>query len=183
MAKLSILDTAFLALETEASPKHVAGLAIFEPVGKSPDLRELIADMKSVPAEEPFNQKLNPSLATLPSWVEDADFDLDWHVRHVALPKPGDIKDLMEYVARVHSTLLDRPLVGVAQEGRWPRSGVSVRRDLKARHRHHVRQPASRRPNRFLPGLPSVAGRAWQEGNPRDDTACESLVSFISPGG
>lgn len=108
MAKLSILDTAFLALETEASPKHVAGLAIFEPIGKSPDLRELIADMKTVPAQEPFNQKLKPSLVTLPSWVEDADIDLDWHVRHVALPKPGGMNDLMEYVARVHSTLLDR---------------------------------------------------------------------------
>lgn len=108
MAKLSILDTAFLALETEASPKHVAGLGIFEPIGKSPDLRELIADMKTVPAREPFNQKLKPSLVTLPSWVEDTDIDLDWHVRHVALPKPGSIKDLMEYVARLHSTLLDR---------------------------------------------------------------------------
>ncbi len=108
MAKLSLLDTAFLALETEASPKHVAGLGIFEPIGKSPDLRELIADMKTVPAQEPFNQKLNPSLVTLPSWVEDTDIDFDWHVRHVALPKPGSIRDLMEYVARLHSTLLDR---------------------------------------------------------------------------
>ena len=108
MAKLSILDTAFLALETEASPKHVAGLGIFEPVGKPPDLRGLIADMKSVPAEAPFNQKLDPSLVALPSWVEDPDIDLDWHVRHVALPKPGSMSDLMEFVSHVHSTLLDR---------------------------------------------------------------------------
>ncbi len=108
MAKLSLIDTAFLALETEASPKHVAGLGVFEPSGNSPDLRELIATMKAVPAEQPFNLKLEPSLVTLPSWAEDPDIDIDWHVRHVALPKPGRIEDLMEFVSHVHSPLLDR---------------------------------------------------------------------------
>ncbi len=108
MTKLSILDTAFLALETEASPKHVAGLGVFEPVDKPPDLRELVANMKAVPAEKPFNQKLDQSLVTLPSWVEDPHIDLDWHVRHVALPKPGRTTDLMDFVSHVHSTLLDR---------------------------------------------------------------------------
>jgi diacylglycerol O-acyltransferase len=43
-----------------------------------------------------------------PVWVEDDDFDLDYHVRHITLPKPGTNRQLQQYVARLHSSLLDR---------------------------------------------------------------------------
>ncbi len=108
MTKLSVLDTAFLALETEASPKHVAGLAVLDPGSRKLDLRELLAAMKSVPAAPPFNQKIDWSIISLPSWIEDPDMDIDWHVRHVALPEPGGMADLMDFVGHAHSTLLDR---------------------------------------------------------------------------
>ena len=43
-----------------------------------------------------------------PVWVDDDDVDLDYHVRHVMLPRPGTMRQLEQYVARLHSTLLDR---------------------------------------------------------------------------
>ena len=43
-----------------------------------------------------------------PVWVEDDDIDIDYHVRHITLPKPGTNRQLQQYVARLHSTLLDR---------------------------------------------------------------------------
>jgi len=104
------MDAAFLALETAANPKHVAGLAIFDPVagGTGPGLRELLEDMKKIPAAPPFNQKLDQSLLSMPRWVEDPDIELDWHVRHLALPKGTGIDDLMLLVSQLHSTVLDR---------------------------------------------------------------------------
>jgi WS/DGAT/MGAT family acyltransferase len=108
MARLSILDSAFLLLETEASPKHVAGVEVFAPGANTPEPRELLAMMKEVPPEPPFNQKLDSHLLSMPSWIEEPDIDLDWHVRRVALPKPGGTAELMDFVSRVHSTTLDR---------------------------------------------------------------------------
>ncbi|NJS36630.1 MAG: wax ester/triacylglycerol synthase family O-acyltransferase, partial [Brachymonas sp.] len=64
-----------------------------------------------------FTRKLAliPFDLTNPIWVDDEDVDLDYHVRHVALPRPGTNRQLQQYVARLHSSLLDRsrPLVGV----------------------------------------------------------------------
>lgn len=110
MSKLSVIDTAFLALETAASPKHVAGLAVFEPTEESDpgDFRALLDLMKRTPAAPPFNQKLHASIFSMPRWVEDPDVDLDWHVRHLCLPPPGGIDHLMEIVSQLHATVLDR---------------------------------------------------------------------------
>lgn len=110
MSKLSVIDTAFLALETAASPKHVAGLAVFEPSSEADptDLRELLDRMKRTPAAPPFNQKLHTSIFSMPRWVEDPDVDLDWHVRHLRLPAPGSTDQLMEVVSQLHATVLDR---------------------------------------------------------------------------
>lgn len=110
MSKLSIMDAAFLALETAANPKHVAGLAILDPGtdGATATPRDLLQEMKDVVPEPPFNKKLDWSLLSMPRWVEDPDTDLDWHVRHIALPAGADIDDLMLLVSQLHSTLLDR---------------------------------------------------------------------------
>ncbi len=110
MSKLSVLDLAFLALETAANPKHVAGLAVFKPGRSGPRSRprELLQQMKQVPAAPPFNQKLDTSLLSMPRWVEDPDTDLDWHVRHLALPQASDGHDLMLLVSQLHATTLDR---------------------------------------------------------------------------
>jgi len=57
-----------------------------------------------------FTRKLAlmPFDLTNPVWVEDDDIDLDYHVRHITLPKPGTNRQLQQYVARLHSTLIDR---------------------------------------------------------------------------
>lgn len=110
MSKLSVLDFAFLALETAANPKHVAGLAIFDPGKSGPrsSARDLLRRMKNVPAAPPFNQKLDFSVVSMPRWVEDPDIDLDWHIRHIALPEGGDVHDLTLLVSQLHATVLDR---------------------------------------------------------------------------
>jgi len=110
MSKLNILDIAFLTLETAASPRHVAGLAILEAgsAARKKGLLDLLARMKSVEAAPPFNQKLASSLTSLPRWADDPHIDMDWHVRHVALPNPGSTDQLLRLVSRLHSTLLDR---------------------------------------------------------------------------
>ena len=57
----------------------------------------------------PFNLKLNSTrLINIPEWVEDQHFDLDYHVRHSALPKPGAMEDLLNLVSRLHSRVMDR---------------------------------------------------------------------------
>ncbi len=113
MKKLSLIDWAFLQAETLENPAHVAGLWIFQlPKGYRGnffrDLMEGLADWQRV--SPPFNLKLKVSLPKLdlPSWVEDEHFDLDYHVRYVALPKPGTLDQLMDLIERIHSHLLDR---------------------------------------------------------------------------
>lgn len=109
--KLSALDLAFLSLEKQTTPVNVANLLIFEiPEGRSDTfMRELIDDLEKQAAGAPFNLKLSSTgTARMPSWVEDENFDIHYHVRHSALPKPGTEKDLMELVSRLHSRLLDR---------------------------------------------------------------------------
>ena len=109
--KLSALDLAFLSLEKQTTPVNVANLMIFDIPenyeGNYP--RDLIEKLEAQPAGAPFNLKLSStSTAKLPSWIEDDNFDIHYHVRHSALPKPGTEEDLMELVSRLHSRLLDR---------------------------------------------------------------------------
>lgn len=114
MARLNLQDAAFLQVETTECPAHVAGLQIYQ----LPDhyegnfFREMMSRIDlSIPPAPPFNMKLkNPSISldVLPSWVEDKNFDLDYHVRYSALPAPGTMDQLMKIVERLHSRLLDR---------------------------------------------------------------------------
>ena len=110
MRQISALDYAFLALETAASPKHVAGLALFKlPQGASSNfLLDMLERMKKVAPTSPFDQTLTYSMLGIPRWQNAAEVDLDWHVRHVALPKPGGTQELMQLIARLHATRLDR---------------------------------------------------------------------------
>ncbi|WP_299078340.1 wax ester/triacylglycerol synthase family O-acyltransferase [uncultured Paraglaciecola sp.] len=109
--KLSALDLAFLSLEKQSTPVNVASLAIFEiPKGYKGNFpKDLIDQLEIQPAGPPFNQKLSHvSTSRMPSWVTDEEFDIHYHVRHSALPKPGKMQDLLELVSRLHSRLLDR---------------------------------------------------------------------------
>jgi diacylglycerol O-acyltransferase len=109
--KLSALDLAFLSLEKQNTPVNVASLAIFQiPKGYKGNFpRDLLDKLEVQPAGPPFNQKLSHvNSAKLPSWVTDEYFDIHYHVRHSALPKPGKMDDLLELASRLHSRLLDR---------------------------------------------------------------------------
>ena len=110
MQALSPTDSAFLWMETRNQPMHVAGLNIFTPPpGAGPDfITDMLADWgKYLSAQPPFNQR--PVLRMgLWYWEDDAHFELDYHLRHVALPQPGRIRELLAMVSRLHGNLMDR---------------------------------------------------------------------------
>ena len=110
MAKLSFYDYAFLLTETADSPKHVAGLQIFEPPAdyEGDYVADLIEQLGKRPPGPPFSFRFQRSLLGSPEWVEDESFDLDYHLRHSRLPHPGNKDQLMDLVGRLHAVLLDR---------------------------------------------------------------------------
>lgn len=113
MNHLSGLDATFLHLETPEMPMHIGSLNVLDlPDGYKGDFYE---DAKAFMAgrihlADVFTRKLAlmPFDMSNPVWVEDDDIDLDYHVRHITLPKPGTNRQLQQYVARLHSTLIDR---------------------------------------------------------------------------
>ena len=110
MRALNPTDSAFLWMETRNQPMHVAGLNIYTPPEDAePDyVGRLLADWgKHLSAKPPFNQR--PVLKMgLWYWEEDQEFELDYHVRHLALPHPGRIRELLAMVSRLHGNLMDR---------------------------------------------------------------------------
>ncbi len=104
-------DLAFLAEETASTPRHNATVEVFEPGESGFDherLLELIEDRISfVPR---YRQRLQavPGRLANPVWIDDPDFDLGYHVRRSALPRPGTPEQLRELVARIVSRPLDR---------------------------------------------------------------------------
>lgn len=112
MSRLSIVDYAFLVAESPESPMNVGVLQIFQiPEGKRRGfVRGLVEAMRDSDVGPPFNRKLkNPPLGLgLPTWVRDDNLDLEYHVRHSALPRPGGTAELMDLVSRLHPRLMDR---------------------------------------------------------------------------
>ncbi|MDX1380081.1 MAG: wax ester/triacylglycerol synthase family O-acyltransferase [Xanthomonadales bacterium] len=110
MHRLSTIDAGFLLTESHHSPKHVGSLQILQlPKGKGPAwLRGMLDDLKRVPPGFPFNQRLKDSSLLSPALVTDERLDIDYHVRHSVLPRPGSERQLVEMVARLHANLLDR---------------------------------------------------------------------------
>src|ERR1700756_3676622 len=112
MDRLSALDASFLYGETPESPMHVAGLAIFEPPPADPEVFAAFRNhLKSRLHLVPFFQRklaLAPIQLDHPVWAQDDNLDLDYHFRHVSLPKPGALEQLKTLVARLHMILLDR---------------------------------------------------------------------------
>ena len=111
--KIPAIDAAFLHMESHDTPMHVAGLQIFSlpPGAGSEYLRQLVAELKR-PRElvAPWNLRLRSSTfsSLAPGWEEDRDIDLDYHVRHLALPQPGGERELGVLVSRLHSHRLNR---------------------------------------------------------------------------
>lgn len=110
--RLSATDSTFLRLESETEQMHTATLFVFgrpdaADFSFSRFLKLVASRLHLVPR---FRQKLAHPPAGLanPIWVDDGQFDLSYHVRHSALPQPGRVDQLMEYVARLVSRPLDR---------------------------------------------------------------------------
>lgn len=113
MERLSGLDASFLYFETPNMHMHVAMTAIFDPSTMPggydfATIREFISSrLHLVP---PFRRRVVsvPFRLNHPIWVEDPDFDLDYHIRRIGAPAPGGHRELAEMAAQIASTPLDR---------------------------------------------------------------------------
>jgi diacylglycerol O-acyltransferase / wax synthase len=107
--RLTAIDASFLHQEGQASHMHIGGVLLFD--GPPPPFTELLDHIRGrlhlVPR---YRQKLaTPPLETgRPLWVDDPSFNLEFHVRHAALPPPGTEHQLFQLVARIASQQLDR---------------------------------------------------------------------------
>lgn len=109
--RLTTLDASFLRLEAPTSALHVGSVMILEPPGDGFDLDRLVALVAGRIGEVPrYRSRLRqPPGGLVPAaWLDDPGFDLSYHVRCSALPRPGTMQQLEEFVARVQSRPLDR---------------------------------------------------------------------------
>lgn len=110
MRALSPIDHLFLLLEQRQQPLHVGVLCLLTPPDDAPpDFAFQLAERlrQSNRAEAPFNRRL-VSRAGVKFWEESEDFEIGQHFVHLALPKPGRVRELLAMVSRVHSAHLDR---------------------------------------------------------------------------
>src|SRR3990172_9561237 len=113
--RLSAVDAAFLAVEDDCAHMHIGSVSILDPgplraEGGGVDvdrIRRLFdVQLHKIPR---FRQKLAyVPLAAAPVWIDDASFNLDYHVRHTALPHPRDTHQLERLASRIMSQFLDR---------------------------------------------------------------------------
>ncbi|HEY2056995.1 WS/DGAT/MGAT family O-acyltransferase [Amycolatopsis sp. NBC_01480] len=113
--RLSALDASFLYVEDHATPMHVGSVAIFERPRTGFDYGQLLDLIGARLAFLPrYRQRVLtvPGHLARPVWVDDTDFDLNYHVRRSALPQPGTDEQLFDLVARLISRRLapERPL-------------------------------------------------------------------------
>ena len=114
MKQLSGADAMFLQLEHGNNFMHVASLAIYDPStapGGAVRFKDVLRFFAARVAQFPqFRRRLVtlPWSLDRPYWIEDASLDVEFHVRHVAVPYPGDWRQLCIQVARIHSRPLDR---------------------------------------------------------------------------
>ena len=114
MKQLTGLDASFLYLETANAPMHISGLSIYDqstaPGGKV-RFKDIVKNtndrMMGLPV---MTQKLInvPMNLDHPYWVTDGAYDPEFHIRHIALPKPGDWRQLCIVISRLHARPLDR---------------------------------------------------------------------------
>ena len=114
MQQLSSFDTQFLHIESATTAGHVGSLILLDPKrgGGEPltldRLREVLEPRMHLVA--PFRQRLVtvPLGLGRPYWVDDPQFDIEFHLREISLPEPGDDVQLGEQVSRIHARPLDR---------------------------------------------------------------------------
>ncbi len=113
MKQLSPVDSFFVYNERPNTPLHISPIMIYDPStaeGGVVSFQDVLETFRSRLQLSPvFRRKLVkvPFNLDNPYWVEDKDFDLEFHVRHTAVPKPGDTRQLNNLLARLHSRPLD----------------------------------------------------------------------------
>ena len=178
MQQLSGLDASFLALETANTTGHIGGLSLLDPSDAPEPLT--LARLTEVMAERlPLVPVLRRKLLNVPFgldqpyWIDDADFDIEYHVREIALPRPGSDAQLDEQVSRLHARPLDRsrPLWEL-----YLITGLAKNRAAVYTKIHHAAidgvsgtelltvlfdlTPAGREPPAAAPALPVLAAKA-----------------------
>ena len=113
MQQLSGQDASFVYLETPSTPMHIGSVGIYDPStapGGFVRFKDILSFIESrLSGARSFRQRLVrvPFDLDHPYWIEDPDFDIEYHVRHIALPKPGDWRQLCIQVARLHARPMD----------------------------------------------------------------------------
>lgn len=116
MALMPVQDALFMLAETRERPMHVGGLQLFTPPDDAgPDFvselfRSAIGNLDENEVRPVLRRRadrLVPGIGPW-RWVEEQDLDLEYHIRHSALPHPGRIRELLALVSRLHSSLLAR---------------------------------------------------------------------------
>ena len=114
LKQLTGLDASFLYLETSSNPMHIGGLAIYDPStaeGGAVGFKQILENvLKRAHKVEAMNNVLVevPMRLDHPYWKSDGPFDPEFHIRHIALPKPGDWRQLCIQASRLHARPLDR---------------------------------------------------------------------------
>ncbi|AKU18827.1 WS/DGAT/MGAT family O-acyltransferase [Luteipulveratus mongoliensis] len=109
--RMSSLDASFLYLEDRNTPMHVGSVLIFKPADDGFDYDRLVSLVTNRIAYVPrYRQRVReiPGRLLNPVWIDDADFDVTYHVRRSALPRPGTLAQLEEFVGRIEARALDR---------------------------------------------------------------------------
>jgi len=112
---MPLTDAFFLISESRRTPMHVGGLNLFT-LPKDVDDTTFLANLGDILRDEvelrrPFGDKLKTGALGVAGnifWEEEDELDMEYHVRHSALPKPGRYRELFSLVSRLHGTLLDR---------------------------------------------------------------------------
>jgi diacylglycerol O-acyltransferase len=118
MHQLTEMDSTFLQQESASTPMHISPVIIYDQsrrTGGKLRFKEILTlFQRNLHKSTVFRRKLAGGAMGLdtPYWVEDPDFNLEFHVRHIALPKPGDWRQFCILLARLHARGLDmkRPL-------------------------------------------------------------------------
>jgi WS/DGAT/MGAT family acyltransferase len=115
MKKLSFMDTGFLLSESRETPMHVGGVSLYtvpEGADAKDFLHSLADNLRNVNEfMPPFGDRLKTGrlgVAGPTYWEPDPALDIDYHIRHSALPQPGRYRELFTLVSRLHTALLDR---------------------------------------------------------------------------
>ena len=112
MSAMPLTDALFLLAERREQPIHVGGLHLYKPPPDAePDVvgdfyRQVLQHREIIPRLRRRPTRI-AGFAPWP-WADDPDLDLEYHIRHSALPSPGRVRELLALVSRLHGTLLDR---------------------------------------------------------------------------